>query len=176
MQRPLLLWTSPHTLIALLMAVSYGPAAHALTPQAAPPLAAYADKYPFDRVRGVSFRQHPQVVAALAATLPASTANIRQSLAANDVVVAPILLLSADRLYARSHDPHHGGEVNWAILITLDGRQAAVCFSDDALYGNGYSHWYFQGKKAFSRSGPCPSEKQEIESALGTWPLGAKPK
>ncbi len=175
MLRHLLLWTSPHTLIALLMAVSYGSAAHAFTPPAVPPLTAYVGKYPFDPVQGVSFRQHPQVLAAVAAALPASATDIQRALAATNVVETPIRPLSAGRIYARSHDPASGGEVNWAILITLDGRQAAVCYSDDAVYGKGDSHWYVQGKQAFSHSGPCPSEKQEIEAVLDAWPLGARP-
>lgn len=173
MQRHLLLSTTTCTLG---MAMAQGQAAHAATPQAAPPLAAYLGKYPFDRVRGISFRQHPQVVAALAVTLPASAADIQRALATTDVVDRPIRQLSANRLYASSYDPAGGGVVNWAILITLDGRQAAVCYSDDAVYGNGSSNWYFQGKKAFSSSGPCPSDKQDLEAALGAWPLGARPK
>jgi hypothetical protein len=126
-------------------------------------LASYSCKYPYERESVFRFRQYSKLVAALAATLLVVVADVMKwALASKSVVDAPIRQLNADRLYARSFDRVGGGEVYWAILITLHGRQAAMCFSDSSPDGKDYSHWDFNGNEAFSSSGPCPSEKQNI--------------
>jgi len=92
-----------------------------------------------------------------------------------DVVATPIQQLSAGRLFVRSFDPAGGGSTNWAILISNDSAKAAVCYSTDAVYGDGGSTWYYEGEVAFTLEGSCPSEADEIENSFGTWPIGAIP-
>ena len=137
-------------------------------------LTGYVDHYPFDKVNGVTFRQNPLVVAGVRRAV--TDAKIREAVLENDDVVdTPILQLSEGRLYADSFDPRGGGSTNWAILITADGGKTAVCFSDNAVYGNGTSTWYYEGEEAFVQDGPCPGEKDDIEARFGTWPVGPIP-
>jgi|GEM_PF-2268048 len=159
-------------LLAGLLAVSGCGLAEAR--QRTPDLAGYVDHYPFDRVNGVTFRANPLVVAGVRRAV--TDAKIREAVLENDDVVdTPILQLSEGRLYADSFDPKGGGSTNWAILITADGSKTAVCFSDDAVYGEGTSTWYYEGEVAFVQDGPCPGEKDDIEARFGTWPVGSIP-
>ncbi len=168
----------PHRILLCSLAVlalAGGPGALAA---GAPPLSSYAGKYPFDQVEGIAFREHRAVVKGVTAAVskvPAGADILGHALQPAKSVDTPILPLSGGRLYARSYDPAGGGSTNWAILITADGRETAICFSDDALYGDGVSHWYFEGAEAFTLPGPCPSEQQELEGSIGPWPLGPRP-
>lgn len=150
----------------------------ATEPGKAAALAVYAGKYPFDLVDGVSFRENKVISALVKAAVArmSDRANLTPLfLSPRSSVDLPIQLLSDGRLYSRSFDRSSGGETNWAILITKDENKAALCLSDDAVYGDGYSDWYFDGYIAFSTKGPCPSEKEEIEKAIGRWPAGPRP-
>lgn len=142
-------------------------------------LSKYVGKYPSDKVDGISFTKNEAVTAAVKAALahiPRASDLEHLMLAPENAIDSAIALLSSDRLYARSFDPSSGGSINWAILITGDGTKAAICYSEEAIYGSGVSRWYYKGDEAFTLEGPCPSEVAEIESAIGTWPVGALPK
>lgn len=155
------------------MALAGGDLALAANPPAQG-LGRYVGKYPSQKVAGGRFLSEPRVVAAINAAVRDPEIR-RRILSSKSAVEVPILALSAHRLFTRSFDPTGGGETNWAILITTDGKKAAVCWSTDAVYGDGTSTWFVDGEKAFDRSGPCPSEMNEIESSFGTWPVGGMP-
>ncbi|MBN9548463.1 MAG: hypothetical protein J0H31_06155 [Alphaproteobacteria bacterium] len=167
---------------SVLVAISFAAWASAHAAESGRPaaLAAYAGKYPFDLVNGVSFRENKVVVAAVKAAVAGMSDRaelIQLFLSPGQPVDTPIALLSDGRIYSRSFDPASGGETNWAILITKEQGEdkAALCLSDNAVYGDGFSDWYFDGYIAFSTKGPCPSEKEEIEKAIGQWPAGPRP-
>lgn len=132
----------------------------------------YVGKYPSQKIAGGPFLKDPRVVNAVNAAV--HDPKIRGQIFSNgDIVETPIIALSAHRLFTRSFDPAHGGGNNWAILITTDGKKSAVCW--DPGDGEGRATWFADGEKAFDLSGSCPSERSEIESSLGTWPIGGIP-
>ncbi|QNQ07890.1 hypothetical protein [Sphingomonas alpina] len=138
----------------------------------APDLAGYAGKYPYDKVKGVSFLGHPQVRAAIEAAVPAG--DIRDDVLAGKGVTVPILKTQG-RLFSRTFDPASGGDVNWAILMIADGSKAAVCYSTGIEKDVRGADWYLDGKIAFTLYEMCPSTAAEVESAVGNWPIGPIP-
>jgi len=57
------------------------------------------------------------------------------------------------RILSWACEAHNCGPHNWAIAITPDGRDAAVCYHDQDA---GVSRWYPAGYRAPSPDG-CPS-------------------
>jgi hypothetical protein len=138
----------------------------------APDLAAYAGKYPYDKMKGVSFLDHPRVRAAIKAAVPAG--DVRDDVLAGKGVTVPILKTQG-RLFSRTFDPASGGDVNWAILIVADGSKAAVCYSTGVEKDVRGADWYLDGKIAFTLYEMCPSTAAEVESAVSNWPIGPIP-
>lgn len=140
--------------------------------EAAPDLGLYVDKFVFDKVQGMSFLEHPLVRAAIEAAAPAGP--VRDQIYVTDAVSTPVIKVG-QRLYVRSYDPASGGDVNWAILIAIDGSKAALCYSSGVEPDVQGADWYAEGEKAFTLFVPCPSEAAEIEQTLGDWPVGPIP-
>ena len=135
-------------------------------------LGAYVGKYVSDKVEGVGFLDHPVVRAAIEAAAPAGP--VRDQMYVTDAVTTPVIKVG-QRLYVRSYDPASGGDVNWGILIALDGSKAALCYSEGVEPDVRGADWYAEGEKAFTLFLMCPSEAGEIEETLGDWPIGAIP-
>lgn len=140
--------------------------------EAAPDLGVYIGKYVFDKVEGIGFLEHPLVRAAIEAAAPQGP--VRDQIYVTDAVTTPIIKVG-QRLYVRSYDPASGGDVNWGILIALDGSKAALCYSTGVEQDVSGADWYAEGEKAFTLFLMCPSEAGEIEETLGDWPIGAIP-
>lgn len=140
--------------------------------QAAPDLGAYVGKYVFDKAQGVGFLDHPAVRAAIEAAAPAGP--VRDQMYVTDAVTTPVIKVG-QRLYVRSYDATSGGDVNWGILIAIDGSKAALCYSEGVEQDVRGADWYAEGEKAFTLFLMCPSEAGEIEETLGDWPIGAIP-
>ncbi|PZO04247.1 MAG: hypothetical protein DCF29_10585 [Alphaproteobacteria bacterium] len=139
--------------------------------QAAPPLSAYVDKYPFDAVDGVTFIDHPLVRAAIERS--GAPAEALEFLRNDNTVVVPIREVDG-RLMSRGFEPAVGGDVNWGILISLDGQRGAVCYSTGVVPDVSGADWYIDGEKAFTRYEMCPSEANDL-IGFGNWPIGGIP-
>lgn len=115
------------------------PAAAPARPESpsAPPLGAYADKYPFDRVEGVTFLDHPAVRAAVGRAVAART--IRR-LVLTGGTAGPIDS-NGRALLSWACEPHNCGPHNWTVIIARDGSAAQVCHYNEAAADPG-PHWH----------------------------------
>ncbi len=142
------------------------------TAQAAPPLSAYVGKYPFDAVDGVMFVDHPLVRAAMERSgAPAEALDFIRN---DDTMVVPIKEVGGGRLMSRGFEAASGGDVNWGVLISVDGSRGAVCYSTGVEEYKRGADWYIDGEKAFTLFDMCPGEADDL-NGLGTWPIGAVP-
>ena len=139
--------------------------------QAAPPLSAYVDKYPFDAVDGVRFIDHPLVRAAMERSgAPEEALDYIRN---DNTVVVPIIEVDG-RLMSRGFEAASGGDVNWGILISLDGQRGAVCYSTGVEKYTRGADWFIDGEKAFTLYDMCPGDAEDL-AGLGTWPIGGLP-
>jgi hypothetical protein len=141
------------------------------TSQTAPPLSAYVDKYPFDAVDGVRFVDHPLVRAALERS--GASQEALDFIRNDNTVVLPIFELNG-RLMSRGFHPASGGDVNWGVLISLDGQRGAVCYSTGVVQNERGADWYIDGDKAFTHYEMCPSDADDL-AGFGNWPIGGMP-
>ena len=123
------------------------------SPAAKASLGGYADKYPFDKIDGVSFLDQPAVRAAVT-QLIADPAISRQMLG-GDGPGTPIAS-RAGKLIAWGCRTHDCGDHNWSILIAADGSGAQACYHDASTM-QGRSRWYLAADKTEIRPGDCPS-------------------
>ena len=147
------------------------PPSRSTTAQATPPLSAYVGKYPFDAVDGVTFVDHPLVRAAMESS--GAPAEALEFLRNDNTIVVPIREVDG-RLMSRGFEPASGGDVNWGVLISLDGQRGAVCYSTGVEEYTRGADWYIDGAKAFTLFDMCPSDAGDL-NGLGTWPIGAVP-
>ena len=117
-------------------------------------LAAYVDHYPFDEVEGVTFLQHPQVRAAVAAAVP--DAAIREWMFERVGPTTPIVRRDG-RLLSWGCEAHNCGPHAWTILIDEAGSAAEVCYHDEEADGEA-SRWFATGRPVETRNEECPSE------------------
>ena len=110
----------------------------------------YLGKYPFDLVAGRRFVDEPVVRAAVARVVP--DADIRDTVLSRDATANPVVEQDG-RILSWACEAHNCGPHNWAIAITPDGRDAAVCYQDQDA---NVSRWYPAGYRAPSPDG-CPS-------------------
>ncbi|MDQ8756080.1 hypothetical protein RCO27_07535 [Sphingosinicella sp. LHD-64] len=118
-------------------------------------LTAYVGRHPGESVDGVTFRAHPAVRTAVAATL--TDPALRRFVLDSPATDAPIVARDG-RILAWGCEPHNCGYHNWSISITPDGATADVCFYDDDDSADGPSRWYLAGGTTEERPGNCPSE------------------
>ncbi|MBW6523964.1 hypothetical protein KZ810_10700 [Sphingomonas sp. RHCKR47] len=113
-------------------------------------LSRYVGKYPFDLVAGRRFVDEPAVRAAVARVVP--DAAVRDMVLSRDATANPVANEDG-RILSWACEAHNCGPHNWAIAITRDGRDAAVCYHDQDA---GVSRWYPANYRAPSPDG-CPS-------------------
>ena len=102
------------------------------TALAAPDLAAYAGKYPSDKVGGVTFLKHPAVVAGVKQAVP--SAAVRKWVLSPETVQSPIFD-SGGVLLSQACEPHNCGDHAWTILIHIETGATDVCYHDAAEMG-----------------------------------------
>lgn len=139
--------------------------------QSAPPLSAYVDKYPFDAVDGVRFVDHPLVRAAMERS--GAPQEALEYIRNDNTVVVPIIEVDG-RLMSRGFEAASGGDVNWGVLISVDGQRGAVCYSTGVEKYTRGADWFIDGEKAFTLFDMCPSDAEDL-AGFGTWPIGAMP-
>lgn len=135
------------------------PAAAADEGQAAPAsapavdLSAYVGRFPFDKVAGVEFMDHPRVAAAIAAAL--GDPALERIITGTPGPTAPIFL-SEGRVGMWGCQQHNCGNHQWTVLIDQATGAAEVCYRKAEGEGGG-SRWYRDGTAA-ARDGDCPAE------------------
>ncbi|MDS1136236.1 hypothetical protein [Nitratireductor indicus] len=132
-------------------------------------LQAYAGRYPWDQVEGVSFLDNPAVKSAVAGAL--IDPDLRQMLLADtgsgNAISIPVIAVG-DYLYMRAFEAASGGDVSWGLLVSRDGSDAVACFSG---FGEGgaktggnaqssvRSFWYADGDIFLTRRSTCPGNE-----------------
>ncbi len=131
-------------------------AAPAEAPVAAgPDLNAYVGKYPFDKVDGVAFSDHPLVKAGIAATV--KDARVRTAITTTQGPSAPIEMIGG-KVAAWSCQQHKCGEHQWMILVDPASGATDVCYLNDPAMVD-EARWFLAGGKEEKRKGDCSSEK-----------------
>lgn len=113
-------------------------------------LSRYVGKYPFDLVAGTRFVDEPAVRAAVARVVP--DAGVRDTVLSRDATANPVAEWDG-RILSWACEAHNCGPHNWAIAITPDARDAAVCYYDQ---DTNVARWYPAGFRAPPSDG-CPS-------------------
>jgi len=117
---------------------------------AATDLSRYVGRYPFDLVAGRRFVDEPAVRTAVARVV--SDMGVRDTVLSRDATANPVVEQDG-RILSWACEAHNCGPHNWAIAITPDGRDAAVCYHDQDA---GVSRWYPAEYRARASDG-CPS-------------------
>lgn len=115
-------------------------------------LAAYAGKYPFDKVNDVAFFDQPVVKAAIAAAIP-EKAVLGWVMGANGGPSAPIEVKNG-KVASWACEQHNCGDHQWTVLIDPAGKAAEVCYQDAATLP-GKTRWYRAGAAPETREGTC---------------------
>ncbi|KMS56621.1 hypothetical protein V474_14015 [Novosphingobium barchaimii LL02] len=149
------------------------PAASKPKPAGPPALSRYLGKYPDDKIDGVDFLHHPQVVKAVNDAV--SDLKIRALILSGKDRTGPIIG-SRGRLYMRYDDPRSAGSYNWALLMAQDGTSSAVCVAEgDPVPDVSGAQWYSEGVEAFQLYAPCPYEAADLEQMTSDWPIHPMP-
>jgi hypothetical protein len=132
------------------------PAPSAATTAPLPPtvgtkLAAYVGKYPFDKVDGVTWNDHPIVKAGIAATV--RDAKVREAITTISGPAAPIEMQDG-KVMAWACEAHNCGPHQWAVLIDPRTGAADVCYYDEAASAAD-SRWFLASGKEEKRAGNC---------------------
>lgn len=126
-------------------------AAPAAPPAKAPPVEAYVGKYPFDKVDGVSFLDHPAVRAAV--TRGVSDPEARAWLLGAKGSPFPQIRRENGELIVIGCQQHACDRRNWAIYFNPASNLARVCYSATGAQSRRYD-----GKGGSRvRAGSCPS-------------------
>ena len=137
-------------------AASGTPSSAASAPSAAgaPALSAYVGKYPFDKVSGVSWLDHPVVKAAITRTVtdPAARKTIFASTGPADEIKQV-----GTRLQSWACQQHNCGPLNWTVQIDPASGTADVCYFDEKVSDN-TARWFLASGKEEKRDGDCPTE------------------
>lgn len=130
-------------------------AAPAEAPAPGPDLNAYVGKYPFDKVDGVAFSDHPLVKAGIAATV--KDARVRTAITTTQGPSAPIEMIGG-KVAAWSCQQHKCGEHQWMILVDPATGATDVCYLNDPAMVD-EARWFLADGKEEKRKGDCSSEK-----------------
>ncbi|KTE05655.1 hypothetical protein [Sphingopyxis sp. H115] len=131
------------------------PATAAPVKASAPDLAAYVGKYPFDKVDGVAFGDHPLVKAGIAATV--TDARVRTAITTTAGPSSPIEMIDG-KVASWSCQQHKCGEHQWTIFVDPATGATDVCYVNDPAMTND-SRWFLAGGKEERRKGDCAAEK-----------------
>lgn len=115
---------------------------------APPPVEKYAAKYPWDKVQGYVFMEHPDIRAAVQKVVKNS--SIRKSISTRNAVSSGISLSPGFLTYTGC-EPHNCGDHNWKVVYYISEKRAEVCyynFNESELTGSypvGYSNEVVSG-------------------------------
>lgn len=115
-------------------------------------LAAYAGKYPFDKVGDVTFFDQPSVKAAIAAAIPDKTV-LGWVMGERGGPSAPIEVKNG-KVMSWACEQHNCGDHQWTVLMDPAGKSAEICYQDAAALP-GKTRWYRAGSAPETREGTC---------------------
>lgn len=121
----------------------------------APDLTAYVGKYPFDKVDGVAFGDHPLVKAGIAATV--KDARVRTAITTTKGPSAPIETIDG-KVAAWSCQQHKCGEHQWMVLVDPKTGATDVCYMNDPAMTDD-ARWFLANGKEEKRDGDCAAKK-----------------
>lgn len=125
------------------------------TAAAATTLAAYAGKYPFEKLDGVAFMAHPLVIAGVEKAV--GDAEVKRWVLKDDAGPSTPIVLKDGRLLSWRCQQHNCGDHNWTILIDPASAATEVCYHNAELTGEG-ARWYRPGAEPEKRDAGCQSE------------------
>ena len=114
-------------------------------------LAAYVDKYPFDKVGGVAWNDHPAVKAGIAATV--KDAQARKAIETLEGPAAPIEMRGG-KVMSWACEAHNCGPHQWSVHIDPKTGATDVCYFDEEA-SPAQSRWFLAGGKEERRPGNC---------------------
>jgi hypothetical protein len=114
-------------------------------------LAAYADSFPFDKVNGVAWNDHPAVKAGIAASV--KDAKARKAIETLEGPAAPIEKRGG-KLMAWACEAHNCGPHQWAVHVDPATGATDVCYFDEAASAT-QSRWFLASGKEERRAGNC---------------------
>lgn len=121
----------------------------------APDLTVYVGKYPFDKVDGVAFGDHPLVKAGIAATV--KDARVRTAITTTKGPSAPIETIDG-KVAAWSCQQHKCGEHQWMVLVDPKTGATDVCYMNDPAMTDD-ARWFLANGKEEKRDGDCAAKK-----------------
>lgn len=114
-------------------------------------LSAYVGKFPFDAVGGVTWHEHPMVVAGIRKTVP--DAEVRRALQSSGGPSAPIAVYEG-KVGAWGCQQHNCGDHQWAILVDPRSGATDVCYHNAEQMVE-RSRWYLAEGNEETRLGNC---------------------
>lgn len=125
-------------------------------------LARYVGRYPFDRVGGYRFLDHPAVKAAIARAVrdPVRRATVRLE---DGAINVPIVRVAGGRILAWGGAKRAEDIYNWAVVVAPDGSKLEVCIFDGENQGSAFqsSQWFEPGQPGIMKVGRCPSSAED---------------
>ena len=122
-----------------------------------PDLARYAGHYPFDRVAGVRFLDHPAVRAAVAEAAP--TPRVRARILAEGT--SGLIFVTPTMVLTWACEPHNCGSHNWSIVIGRRSGARLICYKPDGQP----ARWYRRQRVVATGDG-CPFEVADLPAAI----------
>ena len=122
-----------------------------LTRETSSDLTIYVDKYPFDKVNGVAWNDHPAVKAGIAATV--KDAKIHKAITTLEGPAAPIELRSG-KVMSWACQAHNCGPHQWSVHIDPGTGATDVCYFDEETAAT-EARWFLANGKEEKRAGNC---------------------
>lgn len=127
------------------------PVAAPLPASVASGLAAYAGRFPFDKIDGLTWNDHPAVKAGIAASV--KDARARKAIETLEGPAAPIEMRGG-KLMAWACEAHNCGAHQWAVHIDPGTGATDVCYFDETASA-AQSRWFLASGKEERRAGNC---------------------
>jgi hypothetical protein len=121
----------------------------------------YVGKYPWDKISGLSFLDHPIVRRAVSSAAPNSDvgATILEGGVAGPIDRQGSLIVST------MCEPHNCSDHQWAVVLLAPRGPAAICYHDAALMGEA-GRWFVEGTTVVKSSGCWSGETIDIPNAV----------
>jgi len=114
-------------------------------------LTAYIGKFPFEEVGGVTWDNHPVVLAGIRSTVKDAAA--RRAIISVEGPSAPIGTYQG-KVGAWSCEQHNCGDHQWAVLVDAKSGATDVCYHNAAQTA-GNSRWFLANGREETRPGDC---------------------
>jgi hypothetical protein len=117
------------------------------------PLDAWIGKYPFEKIEGVTFLNHPITVAAVRKAVPDE--RLRKTVLVAGTCPYDAVIRQGTEFTTFGCRFHACGDFAWAIYVDPQRQSARVCYHESAM-GN-ESRWYGTTGTTKMVAGDCPS-------------------